>query len=247
VARADDIPTDLTLALGDDLGPEEFVAAVRNFFGYINEITLSQEGDGADIKWYVRVKEGSSLIGLEPTISSPPSRLAMIYEKARYAPIAVGNGDLVGSALSEKGIGHLKALSELAEKHGGDQSVNLWVMREKINIGSNIAIRVQDYWETGYYDFGTIEGRLETISDASGGIKIRIKDYLYPKAINCIVPEKMVEKALGSFRRRVEVEGRVHYRRDGSPVSIEATQIDVLPEDSDLPSASEVRGIMAAA
>jgi hypothetical protein len=247
VAKADQIPTDLTLALGDEVGPEEFVAAVRNFFGYINEITQSQEGDGADIKWFVRVKEGSSLIGLEPTISSPPSRLAMIYEKARFAPIAVENGDLVGSGLSEKAIGHLKALSELADKHGGHQSVNLWIKREKISISSSIAKSVQDNWESDYYDFGTIEGRLETISDASGGIKIRIRDYLYQKAINCIVPEKMVEKALGSFRRRVEVEGRVHYRRDGSPVSIEATHIDVLPEDSDLPSASDVRGIMAAA
>jgi hypothetical protein len=121
------------------------------------------------------------------------------------------------------------------------------VKREPVNIGSVIAKNVQADWESDYFDVGTIEGRLETISDATGGIKIRIRDYLYPKPINCIVPESMVQKALGSFRRRVEVEGKIHFRRDGTPISIEAMNIDVLPEDDDLPSAADVRGIMAVA
>jgi hypothetical protein len=247
MATQDQIPTDLTLALGDDFSPEEFVAAVRNFFGYINEITQSQEGDGSEVSWVVKVKEGSSLIGLEPSASAPPSRLAMIYEKARFAPLAIARGDVTGAGLSDKAISHLKALSELADRHGDQQPVNIWVNREPISIGSGLAARVQTDWDTDYHDNGTIEGRLETISDANGGIRIRIRDYLYPKAINCIVPEKMVQQVLSSFRRRVEVEGRIHYRRDGTPISIEAMNIDLLPEDHELPSASDVRGIMAMA
>ena len=243
----DQIPTDLTLALGDDLAPEEFVAALRNFFGFINEITLSQEGDGADVSWVVKVKEGSSLIGLEPSGSAAPSRLAMIYEKARYAPTAVARGDIEGAGLSDKAVGHLKALADLSARHGERRSIDLWIKREPINIGSGIAEAVQAGRDEDYYDFGTIEGRLATISDANGSISIRIRDFLYPKAIACIVPEKMVEKVLSSFRRRVEVEGRIHYRRDGTPISIEAMQIELLPEDDELPSASDVRGIMAVA
>ncbi len=242
----DQIPTDLTLALEVDLTPEDFVAAVRNFFGYINEITQSQEGDGSDVSWIVKVKEGSSLIGLEPVASAPPSRLAMIYEKARHAPLSIARGDVDGAGISDKAIGHLKALSELADRHGDQQTVSLWIRHESINIGSGIAKSVHANWDGDYHDSGTIEGRLETISDARGGIRIRIKDFLYPRAINCIIPEEMVQQVLGSFRRRVEVGGKIHYRSDGTPISIEAAQIDVLPEDDDLPSASEVRGIMAA-
>lgn len=33
MATRDQIPTDLTVDLGGDLAPEEFVAAVRDFFG----------------------------------------------------------------------------------------------------------------------------------------------------------------------------------------------------------------------
>ncbi len=225
--------------------PDEFVAAVRNFFGYINEITASQNGDGSEVTWAVKVKEGSNLIGLAPASSVPTSRLAMIYEKARYAPLAVARGDFAGAGLSDKAVGHLKALSELAEKHGDQQCVSIWIKREPINIGSGIAKRIEFENEGDFFDFGTIEGRLETISDATGGIRIRIRDFLYPKSVNCIVPETMVQMVLSSFRRRVEVDGRIRYRKDGTPISIEAAQIELLPEDDELPSASEVRGIMA--
>jgi hypothetical protein len=247
MANSDQIPTDLTLGLGDNVSPEDFLTAVKNFFGFVNEITHAQEGDGSEVSWIVKVKEGSSLIGLEPSAAAPPSRLAMIYEKVKYAPSALARGDFGDADLSDKAINHLKALSDMSERHGDKQSVDLWVRREKISVDSAIARAIQLDWESDYHDFGTVEGRLETISDASGGIKIRIKDYLYPKAVACIVPEKMVQKALESFRKRVEVEGRIHYRRDGTPISIEAMHIEALPEDNELPSASDVRGIMALA
>jgi hypothetical protein len=242
LATPEQIPTDLTLALGDDLAPDDFVTAIRNFFGFINEITQAQSGDGAEVRWVVKVKEGSSLIGLEPEASAPPSRVAMIYEKARYAPLAVARGDLAGAGLTDRAVAHLKALADLSERHHGRQDVNLWVMRESIGLGASIVKTVQADRDADYHDFGTVEGRLEAITDADGGIKIKVKDFLYAKAIACVVPEKLVAKALGSFRRRVEVEGRIHYRRDGTPISIEVTEIDVLPEDNELPSAADVRG-----
>jgi len=244
MATPDQIPTDLTIDLGDDLSPEEFVAAVRNFMGYVADITESQRGDGADIRWTVRVREGSALVGVEPNASAPKSRLAMIYNKAEFGPTALARGDIAGSGLSEKAIGYLKNLSDLVAKHRNGRGVNLWVKRKPIGIGAGIAKIVREDWETDYYDFGTIEGRLEAILDAGGALKIRVKDFLYPKAINCVVPERLIDSVLGSFRKRVEIEGRIHYRRDGTPVSIEADVIDVLPEDVDLPSADDVRGIM---
>ncbi len=241
MAKADQIPTDLTIDLGDDLAPDEFVAAVRNFFGYVNEITEAQKGDGAEISWIVKVKEGSSLVGVEPNAEAPNSRLTMIYKKAKFAINALASGDIKRAGLSEKGTGYLKKLSELSER----KKINIWVKKEPISIGAGISKIIIEDWQSDYYDFGTLEGRLEAIQDASGSLRIKIKDFLYPKSINCVVPESMIEEVLSSFRRRVEVEGKIHYRKDGTPISIKAFQIDVLPEDSDLPSAADVRGIMA--
>lgn len=245
MATPDIIPTDLTLDLGGDLAPEEFVAAVRNFIGYVTEITEAQKGDGADVTWTVKVREGSALVGVEPNPTAPSSRLSMIYRQATHGLSALDSGDIAGSGLSEKAVGHLKGLSDLAAKQGVKRSVNLWVKRQSVTIGGNISRKIREDWESDYYDNGTIEGRLEAIQDANGSIKIRVKDFLFPRAINCVVPEKMIDQVLNSFRRRVEIEGKIHYRKNGTPISIEAETIDVLPEDDELPDADDVRGIMA--
>jgi len=245
MATPDIIPTDLTLDLGGDIAPEEFLAAVRSFFGYVSEITEAQKGDGAEITWTVRVREGSSLIGVEPDSFVPSSRLSMIYRQATHGLAAAGSGNFAKSGLSEKAVGHLKNLSDLALKHGNGNKINLWVKKKPIPISGAISIKVQEDWDTNYHDFGVIEGRLEAIQDASGSIKIGIKDILFPRAIKCVVPEKMIDQVLNSFRRRVEVEGRIHYRKNGTPISIEADAFTVLPEDDELPDANDVRGIMA--
>lgn len=245
MATPDQIPTDLTIDLGDDLAPEEFVAAVRNFFGYVKEIAESQKGDGSDVNWVVKTKEGSSLVGLMPNETASASRLSMIYEKARHGSIALAQGDIKGAGLSERAVGFLKAISELSQKTNSGRGINIWIEKRPIPIGGGIARTIKEDWDSDYHDIGTIEGRLEAIQDASGSLKIRVRDFLYPTPINCVVPEKLIEKVLGSFRKRVEIDGRIHYRRDGSPISIEATDIDQLPEDDQLPSAADVRGIMA--
>lgn len=245
MATPDIIPTDLTLELGSELAPEEFVAAVKAFFGYVAEITEAQSGDGSDVTWVVRVREGSALVALEPSASAPASRLGMIYRQAGYGAIALANGLVHESGLTDKAINHLKRLSELSDKQNAGGGIALWVRRESVAIDAVISKKIQEEWDSDYYDFGTIEGRLEAIQDVSGALRIRVRDFLYPRAINCIVPENMIDTVLNSFRKRVEIEGKIHYRRDGTPISIEAHLIDVLPEDDELPTADDVRGIMA--
>ncbi len=247
MATVEQIPTDLTVDLGDALSPEEFLSAVRHFLGYVAEITEAQSGDGADVGWTVRVREGSSLVGVEPSQNAPSSRLAMIYQKAEFAAVALAAGDAQGAELTDKAVGHLKALSDLSSKRPNGMGIRIWVQRKPIVIGPSIAKTVRDDWETDYRDHGTLEGRLEAIRDASGSVKIAVKDFLFPKSIVCSVPESLLEKALGSFRKRVEIEGLIHFRRDGTPISIEAQNIEILPEDDELPSAADVRGIMAVA
>ena len=245
MATPDQIPTDLTIDLGDDLSPDEFVAIVRSFMGFVDEITGEQNDNDAVITWKVRVREGSVLIGVEPSENAPGSRVDLIYKKATTALKAVAEGDIEGSGLTEKGVNHLKKLSSLAGKRGDSKGMNIWIKRQSVSIDSSIAKEIQEDWQTSYYDFGTVEGRLEVIEDASGSLRIHVRDILYPHVIKCFVSDEMIQQVLDSFRRRVEIEGKIHYRRNGTPISIKAQVIEVLPEDSELPKAADVRGIMA--
>jgi hypothetical protein len=247
MARPEDIPTDLTLDIGNDLAPGDFLAVVRNFINYVTEITDAQKGDGAVVDWTVKVKEGSNLIALQAGQGASPSRLAMIYNQVDFGIRTIAEGNVSGSGLPEGAINNLRRLSDLAGKQQQGQHLNIWVRRKPIPISPAISKAVQEDVEADYYDIGTVEGRLDTIQDASGAIKIQVKDYLYTKPIACLVQDDLLEKVLSSFRKRVEIEGKIHYRRNGIPISIEAAQLTILPEDDELPSADDVRGIMAEA
>ena len=244
MAAAEQIPTELTLDVGDDLSPEEFLTAVGKFLGYVAEATHAQCQDGPPIEWTVRVREGSALIGVEPDAGTPPSALAAFYAATEKSLEAMARGDMEGAGLSGKAMRYLRSLSKLAAGRGSG-GIKVWVQRRPFRIGAEIAQTVDGDWQRDYHDYGTVEGTLEAIRGASGSLHIRIRDILHPDGINCSVPEDLLGDVLGNFRRRVEVEGRIHYRRDGTPISIRAQAIDAFPDDSDLPTADEVRGILA--
>jgi hypothetical protein len=62
--------------------------------------------------------------------------------------------------------------------------------------------------------------------------------------VRCYFPEELLPSVFDTFRKRVEVSGVIHYRKNGTPVSIDAEQIIALPDDGELPTAEDVRGIL---
>lgn len=98
---------------------------------------------------------------------------------------------------------------------------------------------------TSYNDFGTLEGTLRAISDQSGSLEIRIHDPLWKRAIPCRVSDEQIDDAMSALRKRVEVAGVIHYNRLGRPTSIRMESLTALPDDSSLPTAADVRGILA--
>lgn len=105
--------------------------------------------------------------------------------------------------------------------------------------------RIQEHWRSDYHDFGSVEGRLEAIQD-SAGLQLRVRDNLFNALVKCILPDSLLREAFASFRRRVEVAGVVHYRANGTPISVNVERLITLPDDDDLPTHSDVRGILAA-
>jgi hypothetical protein len=61
--------------------------------------------------------------------------------------------------------------------------------------------------------------------------------------VRCLFDEEMLQRFLGAFRKRVEIKGKIKYRRDHKPISIFATNLVEFPESKDLPSFREMRGI----
>lgn len=244
MATPDQIPTDLTLEVGENVSPDRFMAAARAFFGYVDEIAKSVAGQGENgVSWVVHVREGSLLIGVAPAIDSPQPPAA-IYRAVERGVDRLARGQLDGTDLSESALRHLRMLSEFTDgSHGKPIPIRVWVQKKPVTVNPEIAHVIREDQKVAYEAYGTVEGRLRAIQD-KGSVTLQIRDDLLGLTLDCYVKEDLLQEAFLSFRKRVEVVGLIHYRRNGLPASIEADRITQLPDDAELPSAEEVRGLL---
>jgi hypothetical protein len=245
MATPDQIPTDLTLEIDANVTPEQFMTAARAFFGYVDEVARSVAPDGAVPKWKVMLREGSNLLAVEPAASALPAVVETVYRRAHdwAQDLADGNGQV--SALPEPVLKHLKTLSELTEAKRDPVPLRLWVQHRPVQVNQEIARFIREDWRADYKDYGTVEGRLTAIQE-QGSLQLILKDEWLRQTIRCYVPEERLPDAFTNFRRRVEVSGVIHYRKNGTPISVEVEVIEPLPDDSDLPSSLDVKGLLAA-
>lgn len=240
-----DIPTDLTLEMGDDPSPAHFLAATRAFFGYVQEVGRTIVPDGETIRWAIHVKEGSNLVGMAPAPDTEPMFLRGAYSLAAKGIKQVESGKIEASGLSMSALAHLKTLSELAAPNGGPPPIlRVWISHKPIVVSPQIAHVVDEDERANYTDYGTVEGKLEAIQDTNGRLLFRIKDAVLGQVVRCFFPETQLESAFKLFRKRIEVTGLVHYRKNGVPVSVDVATMEELPDDSTLPSAKDVRGLL---
>jgi hypothetical protein len=242
------IPTDLTLEIEDDLSPERFIATARAFFGYVQEISTTFAPDGEIPSWIVRVREGSTLLALDPSPRVPGAVAEVIFARAEKGIERLVNGSIDESGLPDSAIRHLKVLAEMAEGTlGKNRPVGLrfWIKRKPFPVEPVLARILREDERADYRDWGTIEGRLQVIQEGHrGNLQFQLMDVALRQKVRCYFPEELLSEVFDKFRRRVEVTGMIHYRKSGVAISIDAERIEALPDDSELPSAADVRGIL---
>jgi hypothetical protein len=247
VATPDIIPSDLTLEIGEDVSPDEFLTLARAFFGYVKEISALVAPEGGRIDWTVHIKEGSGLIGVNPSPAVAREVIRNVYIRTANAVRSVAHGQIENADLPESALAYLRTISDLSTvSKTRRRELRLWVERKPIEIDDAIARVIAEDWRAAYSDYGLVEGRLEAIQD-HGKLEIRIRDAAFRQTVRCFFPEEKLPQVFELFRKRVEVSGIVHYRRNGVPISIDVVNIERLPDDSELPTAADVRGILGAA
>ena len=137
MATADQIPSDLTLEIGENLSPERFMTAARAFFGYVQELSASFAPEGDPARWVVRVREGSALLGVDPTPNIPIEIVNAVYKRAERGVQQIAAGDIDNSGLPEAAIKHLRTLAEISEGSRGRMvPMRLWVHRKPVDLRS---------------------------------------------------------------------------------------------------------------
>ncbi len=246
MATAQDIPTDLALEIGADLDPTRFLAAARTFFAFVDSLAAAPTND-TRIEWRVTVRSASTILALSPAPGVLDADAGAAYARIDAATRALAAGDLAHATLSEATLDHARKLADVAVGRDGVVPIRVWVCRQPILLGPEVGDTIREETRPAYRDFGSIEGTLTAIQDGKGGLELRVRDPMWHRPVHCFLPETMLAEAMGHFRKRVELFGEIHYRKDDAPDSIRVERFAPLEPDEMLPSIDDVRGLFAAA
>jgi hypothetical protein len=240
-----DINTDLTLEIGGtSVTPDKFLRGVRSFFALLSEVTIQIAGKRDGVQWRVLVREGSNLIGVDAEPGFDPSVVGKIIAVVSEGVSALEHNAVHPAFFSERAV---RSMGELADLVGTTESdnttVRLWAKRKPIPVTHKSVAHVSQLFSSEHEDHGSIEGRLRTITE-QGGLQFVVYEPLWDQPVRCRIPERLIDRAMENFRKRVEVYGLIRYRKDGKPISIQVDDIVAFPSDDQIPSFQEVHGIL---
>ena len=245
MATKADIDADLTLEIdGHSVTPDKFMRGVRAFFGLVREVTHDLAGPQQFVHWVVQVKHGSNLVGLAPQhFNVPPTVLDNIYARIEEGIEIIENEAKEPEGFPEGALRHVRDLASIVgTDESDDTKIRVWTKKRPVLVTHKAVAHVAVLLREQYEDFGTIEGRIHVISD-QGALHVFVTEPVWNRRVRCYFEEEMLALFLAAFRKRVEVTGRIKYRRDGRPISIDATALSEFPDTKDLPSFRDMRGI----
>jgi hypothetical protein len=234
----------LTLKLDGEISIGQFRSAVDSFFEMAQNVASEFTAERAEVKWTVGVREGSAVIMLHPRSSTmPPERITELLSVIETGIGALERGDKRRPKFfNDNAMQNAKKLARLAN----DQLfVSVKAARIERKVSSQVIASVDRHLEPAYQDFGTLEGKLQIVSAADGGLEFKLLDPVFGHRIRCFVEPETEERVLKSFRKRVRVWGLIKYRADGVPVSIRVDDFEIVLPNSELPTIDEIMGILA--
>ena len=245
MAVKSDIESDLTLEVGGHaITPDKFLRSVRSFFVILGEVTREVGGKPSAIRWTVDVKHGSNLVQVSPQPGYDPAIISLVTEAVSDGISQIEERETRPPHFNERALRSLRDLSNVVGRTDSDDTtVRVWVRRDPIDVTAKAAANVIGLLASEHEDYGSIEGRLQTLTER-GRLQFIVYERLWDKQARCYIPENLVEEALAAFGSRVEVYGLIRYRKDGKPVNIDVDEIRVFPEAEDIPSFREVHGIL---
>lgn len=240
-------PQAITLELGKTQIPlRRFRDAVSAFFELIESVSREVTASGEPIKWLISVQKGSAQV-----VATPDPKHEKTEDVLRVVPAGIeqlegGNLEKLPDKFSEKSVRAARKLSVFRDRGENIIPISISIGAQRTPITSKTASTADDLVEAAYQSYGSVEGKLLMLSDEDG-FKFAVSQPLFNRRVICLGGEEMVAQAIASFRKRVRVSGRVQYNRSRNPVSIHVQTIFEFPQNSELPSIAEMKGILAIA
>lgn len=244
-ARAKSVPT-VTLAFdGPFVSPETFRDAACAFVDLLQGVAEEVSG-GEKLLWNIQVQHGSRMFVAEPVANTLTTKAARQSVRAIRGGLSLlkRGTDIQPPYFNQRAIRGAKTLSSLVdEKKQRVSYVTIKTTGKPLDLTPRIVMSADKLLSGTHTAFGSVEGRLRTLSDTDGKIQFVVYDDLFGKGVNCFIPDDLAPKAVSAFRKRVLVQGMVKYDREGRAMSIKVETLRPFRDPSELPSIDELYDI----
>lgn len=240
------IDTDLTLELDEDeITATELTGALEHFIGLVKEVarSVTTRNKHKRGEWLIKVYPGSAGFGLY----GKPGVFAASEIDAIRMGVLSGVSSLESGErphhYSDKAIEHARDLSKVFAKHPKPNPVRLWAKNhQSVPVRPAVGETASKILDPVFEDLGSVEGTLE-VASGHNKFELQVFDPINGRSVRCEMPnEQATTEALKSFMKRVEVVGKVRYRKDGVAVSVRVEK--VIPMPGERPDLKVVRGIL---
>ena len=236
---------------GPRITAQRFRNGFNAFLQMADEVANSVAGKPHAVEWLLSVESGSVCMHIAPEANKiPPEHIPVAIHaiQAGLGSLEVRD-DVWPEHFSEKALEAAKAMGEVLSNSEGELStVQIRYNGQATKMSSRSVASVDQLLQGKYRDHGTVEGRIQVLSKR-GKTRFSIDDDISGRNINCYFPIELWDDVLQSFDpktdRRVSVSGPILYRRDGAPVKMTVEEFRVLRPKDELPSWSDVLGILA--
>jgi len=242
--RTDKKPERLTLDLeGPRITADSFKKAVGAFVDLIHTVSAKLAGDSKSIRWIITVKDGSVHLSATPEALRPQVQVPQVVRAITTGLRTVERRAQRPANFTDDALRRVYDLANVPDGH--DITLAKIVGTQgSVSVSRNAADHVETILGTAVADYGSIEGKLQTIS-VRGGFHVIVYDDLTDERVRCVTDDTQLPTVVKALGKRVAVSGVIRYRKTGEPISVRVEDIDIFPDDADLPTADDVYGILS--
>ena len=198
------------------------------------------------VDWVISQVQGGSIhLTLEaiPNDKVQPRQIAEVIKVVEAGMTNIVKMPERPRYFSDKALDSAKNLAKLVDKDAF--RIQLGINSNRIALNQHIVANVDEIIGGKYKSFGTVEGILKAI-DLSRNPLFRVYDLLTNKSVRCYFDNQstsmdMIKKSL---EQRVAISGLITSREDGEKISINVEEIEIFPQEDELPTITEMIGIL---
>lgn len=226
------------------LSAPDFINAADAFIGLIRAVSSTKKGTAPPDAWDLSVSGGSQVINVYPNSKKIDAEEAgQIVDSILSGLSQIEEGTENPFGGNYRAIEHVRVLGRMATREEGAVPIRCLSHDQAKVFSKNMYNHASEILSWQHETDGTVDGVLDVVS-AHNRLEFHISEFLHGKTVRCLIDEKLIAQALASFRKRVEVVGRVSYAKDGFPKVVKATEIIQFPEKKDIPHFSKLKGIL---